>query len=314
MPGKTGGPALAALLGSWELALGDANKSPKTIVSYTGTARMLVRYLEAEGLPAGVEEIDAPHVRAFIGAEIRRTSAVSAQLHYRNLRVLFGWLAAEGERQAPNPMARVTKPTAPEKLKPFLTDDDLTALLKVTGGQDFESRRDHAILRVLIDTGVRVSGLAGIRYDPGDQALNDVFLKDNWLRVRLKGGAEHRVPIGRKSAYAIDRYIRVRARHLQASSAWLWLGTRGRGVSHFTDSGIRNMLARRGEEAGVQDVYPHRFRHTMADNWIGAGGNVDDLMAIAGWRTYDMPLKYAKGRNIARAAVAHRRMAPGDRL
>ena len=101
-------------------------------------------------------------------------------------------------------------------------------------------------MRILIDTGMRVSGLANLRYDPEEDAQNDVFLTQRRLRIRLKGGDETWVPIGKKAAVAVDRYICVRARHVHASSPWLWLGSTGRGVGHMTDSGIRTMVKRRG--------------------------------------------------------------------
>ena len=47
-------------------------------------------------MPTDVEEVDAEHIRAFILSEERRTSAASAAVHFRNLRVYFGWLAREG--------------------------------------------------------------------------------------------------------------------------------------------------------------------------------------------------------------------------
>ena len=109
-----------------------------------------------------------------------------------------------------------------------------------------------------------MSGLAGLRYDPEDESRNDVYLRDAAPRAP-KGRPGDVVPIGAKTAAAIDKYIRAKARHSQAASGWLWLGTRGTGVSHMTDSGIRAMLKRRGREAGVQGVHPHRFRHTFAD-------------------------------------------------
>jgi len=307
--------SVADLLPSWELALDSANKSPKTIKDYAASVRSLAKFLRTQGMPDDTEEIGPEHIRAFLLFERERTSAAFAQKHYRNLHVYFRWIEAEGERQAPNPMARVEKPAVPEVVKPFFTDDEITALLKACSGQDFEARRDEAIIRVLVDTGVRVSGLAGLRFNADDQDRTDVFLKEKWLRVRLKGGDQWRVPIGRKTATALDRYLRARARHPHAGSPWLWLGVRagGRG-EHFTDTGIRQMLERRGEQAGIQNVHPHRFRHTFADKWLELGGNVDDLMNVAGWRSITMPLKYAKGRGIKRAALAHERLSPGDRV
>lgn len=306
--------SLTGILPSWQLALDAAGKSPKTIRSYTDTVRKLSAFLTDEGMPSGLGGTRPEHIRSFLAAETKRTSPVSAQLHYRNLRVFFGWLVREGELDAPGPMSRVDKPTAPAEAKPFFTDRELAALLKATSGQDFESRRDHAILRILIDTGLRVSGLANLRYNPDSDEDNDVYLMQRRLRVRLKGGDIWWVPIGRKTSAAIDKYLRSRTRSPHSGSPWLWLGTRGRGVDHLTDSGIRAMLSRRGREAGVQGVNPHRFRHSFADSWLAAGGNVDDLMNVAGWKSYTMPLRYAHGRGIARAAQAHARISPGDRL
>jgi integrase/recombinase XerD len=307
--------SVADLLPSWTMALDSANKSPATIKDYALSVRKLSKFLDAHAFPNDVETVEAEHLRAFLVEEREKTSAASAQKHYRNLHVYFAWLASEGERQAPNPMIRVEKPKVPEVVKPFLTEAEITALLKTCNGQDFESRRDTAIIRILYDTGVRVSGLAELRFSPDDEDKTDVFLPMRRLRVTLKGGNQWWVPIGKKSAAAIDRYLRARARHPRASSPWLWLGVRSsdRG-EHFTSWGIRQMLARRGEQAGVQNVNPHRFRHTFADQWLANGGNVDDLMNVAGWQSITMPLRYAKGRGVARAAAAHERLSPGDRI
>jgi integrase len=62
----------------------------------------------------------------------------------------------------PDPMARVDPPKVTRKVKPILAEDDLAKLLKDAEGTDFVSRRDMAILRVLIDCGARVSGIGTI--------------------------------------------------------------------------------------------------------------------------------------------------------
>jgi site-specific recombinase XerD len=305
---------IAAFITSWQLSLEAAGKSPKTVRSYTDSVKALQAFLVGQGMTADVEEVDAEHLRAFLLAEERRTSAPSAAVHFRNLRVYFGWLAREGERSNPNPMDRVDKPKVAKQAKPFFEDDELAALLKVCEGTTFQDRRDTAILRILIDTGMRVSGLANLHYDPDTDDRNDVFLTQRRLRIRLKGGDETWVPIGKKAAAAVDRYLRSRARHAEAPSPWLWLGHQGHNRAHMTDSGIRVMLGRRGKQAGIQNVNPHRFRRSFADSWLAAGGSTDDLMHITGWKTYDMVREYTEARGIARAHDAHARLSPGDRI
>jgi site-specific recombinase XerD len=308
------GPPLTAFVTSWQLALEAAAKSPRTVRSYLDSVKALHAFLTRQGLPSDVEGVEADHLRAFLLAEEQRTSAASAAVHFRNLRVFFGWLAREEERSNPNPMDRVEGPKVSKKAKSFFDDEELARLLKTCQGSSFADRRDTAILRVLIDTGLRVSGLANLRYDLDDEDRNDVFLTQRRLRIRLKGGDETWVPIGKKAAAALDRYIRVRARHDQASSPWLWLGIQGHNTAHMTDSGIRDMVGRRGEQAGIQNVHPHRFRRSFADKWLAAGGSTDDLMHITGWKTYDMVREYTEARGIARAHDAHSRLSPGDRI
>jgi site-specific recombinase XerD len=303
----TAGAPLATLAASFELSLEERGLSNRTVEAYQRTLTQFSAYLAEHQLPEDTEDVDAPHIRGFLAAETARTSAVSAHQHYRNLRVLFKWLVREGERIQPDPMLRVQAPKVTAKIKPMLTDDDLAELLKAAEGTTFEARRDTAILRVLIDSGVRVSGLGGM-------LLEDVNLRSKTIKVVLKEGDEHLIPLGRKAAAAVDRYIRIRARHARAESPWLWLGTSGRDTGHFGAAGIQDMIERRGKEAGLGKISPHWFRRTFAHDWLNSGGSEADGMRIAGWKTRTMIEHYAGDLAAERARQAHARLAPGDRL
>lgn len=337
---STGGPDIRTLVPSWRLALDQEDLSPGTIRSYTDTVRMTAEWLERReactcltdaeadgpaecparqapptGTAPGIDDISTEDLRAYLLHRKLTTSAGNAAKDYRNLSVFFGWCVTEDERTPPSPMDRVRKPKVAKKVHKIFTDEELRALVKACAGADWESKRDLAIIRVLIDNGMRVSGLAGLRYTPEDPETNDVYLSRHVLRIVLKGGDEHWAPIGKKAAAAIDAYIRKRARRPHADSPWLWLPARGKatrlGDMRLTASGIAQMLERRGRQAGLSDVHPHRFRRTMASTWEG---DPLQLMRIGGWNSLEMVRLYAQSREDERAREAHGRLSPGDRI
>jgi len=64
---------------------------------------------------------------------------------------------------------------------------------------------------VFTATGIRLSEVAAIRYDPGDAALSDVDQDSREIQIAGKGSKDRIVRIGRRAARALDRYLRIRA-------------------------------------------------------------------------------------------------------
>src|SRR5262249_5146863 len=125
-----------------------------------------------------------------------------------------------------------------------------------------------------------------------------------------KGRRPRACPFGDKTGQAIERYLRERGKHRLARSTQLWIGGRG----GMTDNGIGQMLRRRATQAGLEHLPPHMFRHTFAHRWLADGGQEQDLMRLAGWRSREMLARYGASAADQRAREAHRRMRLGDRL
>ncbi len=296
------GLPLPELVPSWVRSLRAKNLSARTLPNYKLAAAQLVEHLEAEGLSVAVGDITPDAIRGYLSHVLDTRASATAATRYRGLVQLFGWLHREGEI-AENPMLRVDPPRVEEQPVPVLSEGDLRALLAVCDGRGFDDRRDTAILRLFIDTGMRLGEMAGLQVDHVDLDLQVAIVTGKGNRIRS-------VPFGDRTTEALDRYLRVRRGHHSASAPWLWLGLKGR----LGDTGIAQMVLRRGRQAGLDRVHPHQFRHTAAHRWLHDGGSEGDLQRIMGWKSPQMLQRYGASAADERARDAHKRLGLGDRL
>jgi site-specific recombinase XerD len=295
------GPSYSAnelLLRSFARSLRARNRSPKTISSYLEAVRLLSKHANGRDLVS----LRRSDIEIFIADQLEHHRPTTAAVRFRSIQQFYRWALEEELIQA-SPMTGLRPPAIPEEPVPVLDEAALGRLLASMNSRSFDDRRDTAIVRLFLDTGMRSSELASL-------SVTDIDLDQDVAVVLGKGHRPRACPFGDKTGQAIERYLRERSKHSLARSRALWLGARG----VMTDNGIRQMLRRRAKQAGLDHLHPHVFRHTFAHRWLSEGGQEQDLMRLAGWKSREMLGRYGASAADQRAREAHKRMSLGDRL
>lgn len=248
-------------------------RAPRTVRAYVDAAERFASFAAEAGFPADLDGIRPAHVEAFIADQLARHSVSTAATRFRCLAPFFGFAVAEGVLVV-SPMAGLSAPRAEARPVSVFTSGELDALVQACEGRSFDDRRDAAIIWLFIDTGVRLSEMAGLEVDGLDLDAQTVAVTGTAGRVRTVG-------FGDRCAVAVDRYLRVRRAHAQAACPSLWLGVRG----SLTVSGVTQMLDRRARAGGVEAMSPHRFRDTFASRWLANGGSEAELQTVGGWQS-----------------------------
>lgn len=292
-------PLLKDMLPSWELALRAQRKSPNTVENYTyGVTRFLRWCAETGHSP----ELTKPLVQEFM-VDLLDGGAEPATVTARRTALcrFSAWLAEEGELED-NPLLGLKRPKVDSKVVTALDDDELSRLVKSCRGSSLVDRRDEALIRLMLETGLRASEVIGLE-------VGDINLLKGLMLVHGKGRKDRVAPFGPQAAAALDRYMRLRRRHPLADTKKLWLGAGGKSYGY---QALRKTMRVRGELVGIYGLHPHKLRHTAATRWLRNGGSETGLMAVAGWSTRNMIDRYTGSSASERAAAEARHLNLGE--
>jgi integrase/recombinase XerD len=291
----------AELLASWHLAMHDL--SPGTQELYRRSLGYFTDWLASRGerSPSDLLEVRRQDCEAWFASMVG-LSDNTRRTRWCAMRNFFNWLTEE-EEIADSPMAKVKVRRPDEPPPPVIPMDRLKLMVKACEGKGLLERRDMALLRVFLSTGIRIGEAA-------DLTVDDVDLQARILVVqRGKGGRRRVARFDATTAAAIDRYRRMRGRHRSAGLPWLWLSLSGHS-GRLTRGGIDFALTRRACQAGIDGFHVHLLRHTWADLWKSSGGSDEDLARLGGWQDLRVMARYGAGRATDRALANYDHVNP----
>ena len=231
-----------------------------------------------------------PYLLTYLHALGKRVSQVSVASHARSIKAFLRWCHVEGYCEE----VRFPRIRCPEKAPVGPSVGEVRSLLR-SRPNNFEGRRDAAIISLVYDTGMRLRELQGL-------TVKDVNLREGFCLVYGKGSKERYVPLGRKAGRAVWRYLKDRNR-MAGNEGPLWVSRDGRDLSF---GGITNIFRRLGVNA-------HKFRHAFALAYIDNGGDAITLQRILGHTTLEMTARYLRYSTTS-IKRQHQRYSPGDSL
>ena len=245
--------------------------SPNTVVAYRRDLDAFAAELDRLGID-DPRRVDEHHVRGLIARRHREgLGPRSIQRLLSAVRSYYRYLMREGRADG-NPAAAVKAPRVRRKLPATLDTDAVARLL------DFEpdtplAIRDKAMLELFYSSGLRLSELAGLRWDQLDIA-------SGLVRVTGKGRKTRLAPVGSYAVRALDAWRRVRGNFAGFEEPCVFVSQRGTPISVRTiQARIRHWARKQGLP---QHVHPHLLRHSFASHLLESSGDLRAVQELLG--------------------------------
>jgi site-specific recombinase XerD len=257
--------------------------SANTINSYRDTWRMLLKYLTATlDVPVNTLDFDAvtaTNVTGFLDhlEHERGNNAKTRNTRLTAIRSVLGRALPDHPEHAATitqvlaiPPRRTTRPVIE-----FLTPDEVDALLAAPDATNWTGRRDHALLVMTVQTGLRISEICSL-------TLDDIHLGTSpCIACTGKGRRQRITPLTKATVTTMTNYLAERSTRPGAA---LFCGPHGQPLSR---DALEHRLAKHLIPAATacpslaaKHVTMHTLRHTAAMTLLAAGV---DVSVIALW-------------------------------
>jgi site-specific recombinase XerD len=280
------------------------NCTPKTLRTYEQRLRYFSTWLQSAHNVVDVEQIKLEHLRGWM-AYLKKTptyrgknlSDESIHSYGQSLLAFCHWLELEEKLDKPI-TTRFKLPRVGEKFVPTYTPDDIHRLLTACEEGDTSNpplyralvARNKAIVTLFVDTGIRLSELAGLR-------LGDVDKGSRVILVHRKGNKWQQVPVSRDGFKPLHTYLANHRATLARSEVSrkddaVFLADDGEPLTIWGVSMLFKRLKKRTGITGKR-VSAHQCRRYMATTQLAAGRSPLDVRRQMGHSSLKMTDHYA---------------------
>ncbi len=253
----------------------ERNLSENTISSYRTDIKRFLDFLAADKIKDFEEVTYTVIVDFFVILKSDGLNEASAARYLSSLRGLFKHLYSSNYITA-NPFELMLSVKSRRSLPVVLTVAEIDKIFAVPDIEDKLGLRDRAFLELLYSSGLRVSELINLKTE-------DVFVKDEVLKVTGKGNKQRIVPVGSSALEWLNKYLtfsRPQLNNRAKSGSVIFLNNNG---GKITRMGIWKIITKYVANAGIEKpVHPHTFRHSFATHLIEGGADLRSVQEMLG--------------------------------
>ena len=274
----------SALVARHALSNRAAGHSASTLAWYAGHFRDYETWRIAAGLPDTLPGDET--IERYIAHQRQRNLSPSTVLaRFRALRAVL--LFAEARNlisRAENPMHTVRPPKIPRQRPRHTSTQEMQRLLNSIHGERWLDHRDRLIIHLLFFSGLRLGEICGLKVADVDLRRREVFVRKG------KGAKQRTVPIPPALQPVLLAYLYTRP----SAHPHLLLSSCGQESvkGPLQPAGLRQVLRRRCESAGIDHLSAHKWRHGFAMWLRNQGTDLSDIAAAMGHSTTQVTQLY----------------------
>lgn len=239
-----------------------------------------------------IESMTTPEARQYINwlqnqknreNQSYRDNAINGFI--RSAKVFFNYLL-EDEYIEKNPFIKVRQIKTDKVIIHTFEPEEIKKMLNQFNNKYYCDIRDSLLIRLLYDTGLRISEAINLKID-------NVDFERNLLKVFGKGHKERMVPFGRSVKREMLKFLAKRQKEIDKNIDERYLFASKEGTP-LSSRNVLRKIKQVGKKAGIEGkrLSPHTFRHTFCKTYLVNGGNLFALQTIMGHNKLETTRKY----------------------
>lgn len=255
----------------------ERNASPRTVEEYRDDLLAFESFFKGLESSLSWQTIDTDIAREWMVDMMERgNKASSVQRRLSALKSCYRFLYRRGLVKS-DPVHNLSAPKKERILPAFIREEEMDNLLDREGMFDdtFEGRRDHLIIAMLYEAGLRLGELIGLD-------MKDVNLSSQTLKVTGKGNKQRIVPFGEELLHLISIYIGERSllsKQVALEEAF-YVSRNGKRLKGHV---VRCMVkAKLGLVTTQRKRSPHVLRHTFATSMLNHHADLESVKELLG--------------------------------